>query len=433
MLLPLPLGLKKRFATVPLLRDIAVRIGTRHMLAQAPLLPIEPAAEGAATPQIGERLALDLPAGQSIERVQTFSGWYLADRPLGDEERLEILLDGRPVAQLGRAYRPDVAAAFPGVGHAVRAGFLGDLIVPDDHASADRVTVALQRVSPAHRRTLIERQFSVAPPTSVVRAPRLPWLADLLRVPETGEGVRLGGDGRFVGTSGRRIETVAGAPHFMPAGTVPLVRLTERGTTHPYGGRALKIIDAADGPVLDFGAGIQSPERLRDNVVNLDVVHFPNVDVVNAHPTLPYADGVFAAVVSQAVFEHVPNPVRAAQELFRVLRPGGTVLIDTAFMQPYHGDPSHYFNMTVHGLRRIMQGFEIEEIGVQPHQYPSLGLLMQVETVMPLVANPAWRARFDAFRELLVRDGAALDAALGPVGREVLAAGVFVVARKPRS
>ena len=108
--------------------------------------------------------------------------------------------------------------------------------------------------------------------------------------------------------------------------------------------------------MLDFGAGIQSDDRLYPHVVNLDAVHFRNVDVVNSCRALPFRDGRFCAVVSQAVFEHLADPFFAAAEVLRVLKPGGLVLIDTAFMQPFHGDPDHYFNMTLPGLREIMRG-----------------------------------------------------------------------------
>jgi ubiquinone/menaquinone biosynthesis C-methylase UbiE len=38
---------------------------------------------------------------------------------------------------------------------------------------------------------------------------------------------------------------------------------------------------------------------------------------------LPFADNSFDLVLSHALFEHLANPVRAIQELLRVLRPGG--------------------------------------------------------------------------------------------------------------
>lgn len=44
---------------------------------------------------------------------------------------------------------------------------------------------------------------------------------------------------------------------------------------------------------------------------------------------LPYADGEFDAAFSHALFEHLGDPVRAARECLRVLRPGGVIGVVT--------------------------------------------------------------------------------------------------------
>ena len=42
---------------------------------------------------------------------------------------------------------------------------------------------------------------------------------------------------------------------------------------------------------------------------------------------LPFADASFACVVSNSVFEHIPDVVRAISEAYRVLRPGGQFIL----------------------------------------------------------------------------------------------------------
>jgi SAM-dependent methyltransferase len=68
----------------------------------------------------------------------------------------------------------------------------------------------------------------------------------------------------------------------------------------------------------------------------------PAVDIREASITaLPFADGSFDAVVSADVICQVENPAVAVAEFFRVLRPGGTVLINVPaymWMWSYHDD-----------------------------------------------------------------------------------------------
>jgi SAM-dependent methyltransferase len=68
----------------------------------------------------------------------------------------------------------------------------------------------------------------------------------------------------------------------------------------------------------------------------------PDVDVRVASITeLPFADASFDAVVSADVVCQVENPEVAAREFFRVLKPGGVVVINVPaymWMWSYHDD-----------------------------------------------------------------------------------------------
>jgi 2-polyprenyl-3-methyl-5-hydroxy-6-metoxy-1,4-benzoquinol methylase len=44
---------------------------------------------------------------------------------------------------------------------------------------------------------------------------------------------------------------------------------------------------------------------------------------------IPCQDNVFDIIISSEVIEHVPDPFKAMQELYRVLKPGGTLVLTT--------------------------------------------------------------------------------------------------------
>jgi Methyltransferase domain len=362
------------------------------------------------------------------DRIETVSGWYIPEHP--EECRLQICLNDTPLAGLLATHRHDLAAAFPHLPRAVQSGFVGDLVIPPEIRPGEKFILSVRAMYSDESVILIEEKLELREHETELNTRKIHF-RDILRDPLSGESVcPEAGKFRTTGTAGRTIPSIGGVPHFFPAGKPCVVRLTERGTTHPYSSQAQQLIETSK-LVLNFGAGIQSRDRLRDHVISLDAIHFPWIDVVNTCRSLPFQDNVFDAVISQAVFEHLPDPFFAARELYRVLRPGGRALIDTAFMQPFHGDPDHYFNMTRSGLRQIMQGFQIEELGVRPYQHPSLGLIMQIEAILPFVSSSDWRDRLNHTLTIIKRDGDSFDSCLGEVGRETIAAGVYVVARKP--
>ena len=74
---------------------------------------------------------------------------------------------------------------------------------------------------------------------------------------------------------------------------------------------------------------------------------------------LPIADASVDVVVAEHVLEHVLDPLRAAREIERVLRPGGLVVATAPFAFPWHGAPIDFFRMTASGMRALFRGCEI--------------------------------------------------------------------------
>ncbi len=48
---------------------------------------------------------------------------------------------------------------------------------------------------------------------------------------------------------------------------------------------------------------------------------------------LPFMDGSFDCIIAAEIIEHVPDPKAFADQLMRVLRPGGTVIVSTPFKE----------------------------------------------------------------------------------------------------
>ena len=130
---------------------------------------------------------------------------------------------------------------------------------------------------------------------------------------------------------------------------------TEAVSGFEYAQAIRSLIDQyCDDLVLDCGAG-KRPLTF-PNVINLDIVAYPSTDILAANEKLPFEDNTFAAVLSCAVLEHVKDPFAAAQEIVRVTKPNGVIYADIPFLQPFHGYPSHYYNMTMEGAKNLFSG-----------------------------------------------------------------------------
>ncbi|MFK7957300.1 MAG: methyltransferase domain-containing protein [Lysobacterales bacterium] len=105
------------------------------------------------------------------------------------------------------------------------------------------------------------------------------------------------------------------------------------------------------------------------NLIQCEVVEYPNVDVLAVNQTLPFRDACFDAVLSLDVLEHVDQPFDCAAEILRVLKPGGRLYCNVPFLQREHGYPHHYFGMTRMGLLRLFG----DQINVDQHRVPASG------------------------------------------------------------
>jgi len=129
---------------------------------------------------------------------------------------------------------------------------------------------------------------------------------------------------------------------------------TDAISAHGYDPYALELIGSCrDGLVLDCGAG-KRPVYY-PNIVNFEIVDYDTTDVLGVGEVLPFKDNSFDGVLSLSVLEHVRDPFACAAEIARVLKPGGRLICCVPFLQPLHGYPHHYYNMTGQGLRALFE------------------------------------------------------------------------------
>lgn len=120
-------------------------------------------------------------------------------------------------------------------------------------------------------------------------------------------------------------------------------------------------------PVLEIGArpaeGQEQEAYLRDlfpgtRYVGCDIQAGPNVDQIEDIHALSFADGSVGTVVCVEVLEHVFDPIRAVQEMHRVLRPGGVAILTSVMFMPIHAHPWDFWRFTPDGFAKLLEPFE---------------------------------------------------------------------------
>ncbi len=110
------------------------------------------------------------------------------------------------------------------------------------------------------------------------------------------------------------------------------------------------------GNVLDVGAGEvnrYSKYFTYDKYVRMDLNHGEKVDLIGSADNIPMPDGSFDSVICTQVFEHLKDPDKSAKEIYRVLKPGGTLLVTVPQMNELHEEPHDYWRYTKFGLEEL--------------------------------------------------------------------------------
>lgn len=117
------------------------------------------------------------------------------------------------------------------------------------------------------------------------------------------------------------------------------------------------------GRLLDFGCGSKPYKDLFavNEYIGVDFINegHPHddeqIDVYYDGKTIPFPDNSFDSILSSEVFEHIFNLPEILDELNRVLKPGGKILITCPFVWKEHELPHDYARYTLFALTDLLE------------------------------------------------------------------------------
>jgi len=120
--------------------------------------------------------------------------------------------------------------------------------------------------------------------------------------------------------------------------------------------------------IMDYGCGARPYEHLFEGYIDeytgVDVGENPKADIlIEPGEKLKFEDNSFDFVLSSQVLEHVKDFDDYMKECYRVLKPGGCLLLSTHGTWQYHASPYDYNRWTCMGLKYLLErhGFEVTE------------------------------------------------------------------------
>jgi len=102
----------------------------------------------------------------------------------------------------------------------------------------------------------------------------------------------------------------------------------------------------------------------------------------------------FGTIFCLSVLEHCADPFRMAENLTRLLAPGGKVVISAPFAWRFHGYPSDYWRFTHEGVKRLFSQLEFpanQSVSATSRKNDFTPIDRQVGKI-PFASKPHWQA-----------------------------------------
>lgn len=131
-----------------------------------------------------------------------------------------------------------------------------------------------------------------------------------------------------------------------------------------------KFLSSVEGPILEIGSkdyGNTSSFRdvyTQNEYVGIDMEEGKNVDhVVDLVAGIgPLKEDYFGLAICCSVLEHVTKPWVMAENISRLMRPGGVLYMSVPWVWRYHPYPDDYYRFSFKGVMQLFPDFDWKDI-----------------------------------------------------------------------
>ncbi|MCD6012637.1 MAG: Methyltransferase type 11 [Flavipsychrobacter sp.] len=137
------------------------------------------------------------------------------------------------------------------------------------------------------------------------------------------------------------------------------------------------------GDVLDIGCGNKPYKCFFQNIsryTGCDIVQSSEglVDIICQAVDIPLSDNSVDTIFTTQVIEHVADHRKLLSEAYRILKPGGYLILSGPMAWEHHEVPYDFFRFTRHGFEWLLEQYKFTEVQIIPNggKWALVGQLM---------------------------------------------------------
>ncbi|HLC06435.1 MAG TPA: methyltransferase domain-containing protein [Anaerolineales bacterium] len=93
-------------------------------------------------------------------------------------------------------------------------------------------------------------------------------------------------------------------------------------------------------------------------------------------------------ILCSGLLEHLFDPQRLLDAFYRILRPGGKLILSVSAVFSFHGCPHDYFHFTPYSMRLMLKGWRNVSIKGNSQPFETIGILLQRITLQCEMYRP---------------------------------------------